>query len=906
MSISFPDELAGTFQKPLIPLNEAVGAVRSFTLAGSALTLTLVSATDKTGNRAIEITLPSAGSGDGTGLYAVARYRRTTAAGVPSVPTGNSDSDWSADYTATDRTNPYSWLALKIGTGTDPDDATGWQILPVDSPEASGVSGVSSIGAGTGISVDQATGAVTVSVDSVLEGIRTAFSGVGVKDADAGDGGVVAVQSGALNISIANTYNFDGEGNIRPYNLAIQTANPRIMVGIKNNLVPTRSDYFVRYNGSQLTPDLNQGNWTVVPGNRAGTAAQYTWYEIQLAGVTANVGAVALENIGQINHLLIPREIVDDEVEDFALRRRTARAPASRLPEASETAAGIISAAFYQRIEKAVQDDAVTNNNLTASQLQDDDAALVRDASVTQGNEIAAVRMAELDKRWYTQTDARNEVLHDYFDSAGWEAFAQGEIAITRVGNPPVEQLFTTPGFVETPGVPLGYDYTSAVVDVSPRPDDNRVLYIRVPLSVVDSGSVRLNLDLDGEAGSNPQSVQLDADQITPPRRFREVDRNATHVVYGLQFTSIAQDAQLQMQQYDLAQIDRRYVDVDDIFPDTTGKNDGDILTLVDASENTRDWRPPRHTGGALRALRDNAAIAVAVTNSSASRMESATLSMDPAFSVSTNSNGVFIIDERRLLSGRSVNTIAYNVAAVEADAELERDDDREIFASRVLAAAAFNSGNTVSEGILLSERQIHNGSGILGTSRSYAARTATGEFIVYKVYEGNAGALSFTEQSFFTISFLPTDSGAGGGASVATETLLDYQTSTIGGSHSFVEFTNAPAFRELTAADDNKMVIIDACLFNGGVPNPAPTNRDNWSIPITMTGADLRTARATTAGDDLSDVGGSTWIIAGQTYGNNSVGWNRGLLGISAGRKPMLAYNNAGGFLRLRIRLIG
>ena len=168
MPIDFADTLRGQFGTPLIPLNETAGVVRSLTLAGSALTLTLVSATDKTGDRAITITLPSGGAG----IYAVARYRRTTTTAAPDAPTSNSDSEWSSDYAAPDGTNPYSWAALKFGSGVDPDDATGWQVIPIDSPEASGNAGVSSIGAGTGISVNQATGAVTVSIDSVLESIR--------------------------------------------------------------------------------------------------------------------------------------------------------------------------------------------------------------------------------------------------------------------------------------------------------------------------------------------------------------------------------------------------------------------------------------------------------------------------------------------------------------------------------------------------------------------------------------------------------------------------------------------------------------------------------------------------------------------------------------------------------------
>ena len=733
------DQLAGTFRAPLIPLNEAVGAVRNMTLAGSALTLTLVSATDKTGDRAITVTLPSGG---GAGIYAVARYRRTTTSAAPDAPTSNSDAAWSADYTAPDGTNPYSWIALKIGSGADPNDATGWQILPVDSPEASGNAGVSSIGAGTGISVNRATGAVTVSVDSVLESIRTAFNGVGVKDADSGDGGIVAVQSGTLNISVANTYSYDGEGNIRPFNLGIQTANPRIMVGIKNDLTATRSDYFVKYNGNQLTPDLGQAAWTVVSGGRTGTAQNYTFYQIRLAGVTMNAGAVALENIGQIDSRLIPHQSVSDRVEGFAIIGTTDRAPASRLPNASASAAGIISAAFYQRIAAAVQNDNPTDSALTHTQIEDADAVLLRDSSVTTGNEIAEIAFSELDERWYPQTAARTEVLDEYFDSEGWQAFAQGEIAITRVGNPPENQLFTTPGFVTTPGVPLGYDYTSAIVDVSPRPDDNRVLYMRVPLAEVDSGQVRLNLDLDGEAGSNPQEVRLNADQITAPRRFREVDRNATYVVYGLQFTSIAEDAQLQMQKYDKAQLDTDYVDVDDVFPETGDASDGDVLTLVDASENTRAWRASHATGRlGTTTLADGSGAGLFISSLTGGHRSTFTL-FSPTFDAddAANQHGLALGRIKLTLSGRSSSSTGFGSGWDETHRFGGYVSYRDMQASSSFnSAAAFTSAG-LAGGVALDSADYYDGGVVSGYVTAYIAKNAQNQWGYYYEYIPRTG----------------------------------------------------------------------------------------------------------------------------------------------------------------------
>ena len=896
------DQLEGTFRAPLIPLNEAAGAVRDMTLAGSALTLTLVDSTSKTGDRVITRTLPSGG---GAGIYAVARYRRTTTSAAPDAPTSNSDAAWSADYTAPDGTNPYSWIALKIGSGSDPDDATGWQILPVDSPEASGNAGVTSIGAGTGISVNQATGAVTVSVDSVLESIRTAFNGVGVKAADSGDGGVLAVQSGTLNISIANTYSYDGEGNIRPFNLGIQTANPRIMVGIKNDLVASRSDYFVKYNGNQLTPDLGQAAWTIVSGGRTGTAAQYTFYQIRLAGVTMNAGAVELENIGQIDSRLIPHQSVSDRVEGYAIIGTTDRAPANRLPDASATAAGIISAAFYQRIERAVQNDAPTDSALTHTQIQDADAVLLRDSSITTGNEIAEIAFSELDERWYPQTAARSEVLDEYFDSEGWQAFSQGEIAITRVGNPPENQLFTTPGFVTTPGVPLGYDYTSAVVDVSPRPDDNRVLYMRVPLAEVDSGQVRLNLDLDGEAGSNPQEVRLNADQITAPRRFREVDRNATHVAYGLQFTSIAEDAQLQMQKYDKAQLNTDYVDVDDVFPPPTGATDGDVLTLVDASENTRAWRASHATGRlGTTALADGPGAGLFISSLTATRPSAFTL-FSPTFDLddAANQHGLALGSVTLTLSGRSSQSIGFG----------DGNDSVHRFAGfisyRELAQSTVYQAGT-HLGVALDSVDFYDATTKSGTVTVYLARNAANQLGYHYVYtpeSGYVGSGHTNVASTLEVFYEHSGTFVLPATTRTVETLVDYQTSfAIGTSAQIEEVSGATLSRVLTSADDEKDLEIDYVLYQ--TTPGAGVNRDTWGVPIRMLGEDWRTARNSIDGTALSASSGigTLWQIAGQRLGHASVGWTRGVLAKTADNKPAFAIDPAGGIARVRMRLIG
>ena len=632
----------------------------------------------------------------------------------------------------------------------------------------------------------------------------TAIGKIGRDAADAADGGIVAVQTGAVNISIANTHTYTAEGEVGAFALSTQTANPRIMVGIKNKLVDDRGLFTVLYNGNQLTPDMAQDVWTTVGGNRVGTAANYSWYQILLSGVTVNAGAVTLQYETQIPSGLIPDEAVEGVVEGFAIIGTTDRAPASRLPNASASAAGIISAAFYERIAAAVQNDNPTDSALTHTQIEDADAVLLRDSSVTTGNEIAEIAFSELDERWYPQTAARTEVLDEYFDSEGWQAFAQGEIAITRVGNPPENQLFTTPGFVTTPGVPLGYDYTSAIVDVSPRPDDNRVLYMRVPIAVVDSGAVRLNLDLDGEAGSVPQTVQLDADQVTPPRRFREVDRNATHVVYGLQFTSIAQDAQLQMQQYDPAELNLDRISVQNIVDEVNASQRLGTTTLGDGS------------GVGLFVSALNGVSRTPLT------LFSPTFDGDDA----ANQHGLAIGRVTLHLHSRSSTSIGFGAGHDTTHRFGGYVSYRDMAQSSVFNAAAAVTGPGLAGGVALDSEDFNDASTVSGAVTVYLARNAAnqwGYYIEYATRSGYVGSGNFNISSDLDLFYEHSGASVSPTPAARTvETLVDW-TRTAAGDHSITdaltEFPAAFAFsRALTSADDDKELHIRFAVTQASV----------------------------------------------------------------------------------------
>ena len=910
MSISFPDELAGTFQKPLIPLGEAVGAVRSLALAGSTLTLTLVSATDKTGDRAIPINLPSGGSG---GLYAVARYRRTTSSGTPSAPTSNSDADWSADYTAADQTNAYSWLALKIGTGSDPDDATGWQILPVDSPEASGVSGVSSIGAGTGIAVNRATGAVTVSVDDTLANIRGALSSVGTDDLSGTDGGVLAVQTSEVNLSIANGYSYTGEGGFSAYNLAAQTADPWVLVGISAGKESEIARIAVRHGGADgdLTPDLADG-WNDIGKGTVGTARNYRFYRRQFTGYTWDAGAVTLEETGQIDDRFIPRSVIDDEVEDYALRGRTERVDLDRLPEASTSQGGVITAAQYNRIAAAIQNDDLDATLLTASQIEGGDAVLLRDGSVTTGNELAEITFTELDKRWYGQTAARSEVLDEYFTSEGWQNSTTGQILTLN------NEVRTTAGASSGDILSLALlrsgDYSATPDDVSPRETD-RWIYWKAPIAADGSGAWRVQLDLDGEAGSDPQQIVFDE---TLDANFVRVGTSAdgTEVFYRRRVANLPVGATLRIQQYDHAALNRERVDVNDIFPDPTGRRDGDILTLTDAEANTRGWRSPRHAGGGLRLLLDNSAGGRQIAVGS-SDYEGTTVAPTPDFDM-TDETGVLFFDVRWVISGRNDDTINF-VRGISSgntgDAIYEREYQAEVHVPRILAQSAYIRGGA-REGLRLPSTQvtIHSGSADIGVVEAWVAKEAdTDNLVCYWYYDGlNGSALSYTLTAYWTVSYLPLGGAAAGGGAARTApvTLVDAtMDEDFDNANRFQELPVGFAFsRALAAADDDKYLVMEFAYDSGPVPNgetAATLTTEPMSTPLWVKVSDWRalTAKADSTADDGADADG--WFIGTQRVNRARDAWTRAVFGKGTNGRPGFSFASSGTLKRLRIRLV-
>ena len=110
---------------------------------------------------------------------------------------------------------------------------------------------------------------------------------------------------------------------------------------------------------------------------------------------------------GARDTFLVTISIVDRDVEGWARESTTDRVPADRLPEASASAAGIVSAADYQRIYDSVDASHLADvNKLTNAQLEDRDDLLVQDASAS-GNTLRELPISEADSRWQPATWAK-------------------------------------------------------------------------------------------------------------------------------------------------------------------------------------------------------------------------------------------------------------------------------------------------------------------------------------------------------------------------------------------------------------------------------------------------------------------------------------------------------------------
>ena len=89
---------------------------------------------------------------------------------------------------------------------------------------------------------------------------------------------------------------------------------------------------------------------------------------------------------------------------DLTLRWNRIAVPASVLPRASGTEAGIIQPEEYTRIHAAIDAEHLHDTpEVTASMIEGADALLFDDASVAdgEGSQVKEIRFSELDKRWY-------------------------------------------------------------------------------------------------------------------------------------------------------------------------------------------------------------------------------------------------------------------------------------------------------------------------------------------------------------------------------------------------------------------------------------------------------------------------------------------------------------------------
>ena len=244
---------------------------------------------------------------------------------------------------------------------------------------------------------------------------------------------------------------------------------------------------------------MAQDDWTVVSGNRAGSAAAYTWYQIHLNGVTVNAGAVMLQFETQIPNNLIADGVVDDRVEDYALRGKANRVPIARLtqniPETQLDAGtraklnatgGLGQTAVDARIQAA-------KANLVPLMV-----GWIRDGAYEPGDALIgnSTRWAAQNHRHPLAT--KQASFWNAVDGEGWNSTTKIRFAVTTAGGTALRFDSTKPAA----NAARAFHYTTAAPnDVSPR-QVNVWITFSVADADADKNSLRVNYDVGG--GDDP------------------------------------------------------------------------------------------------------------------------------------------------------------------------------------------------------------------------------------------------------------------------------------------------------------------------------------------------------------------------------------------------------------------
>ena len=544
-------------------------------------------------------------------------------------------------------------------------------------------------------------------------GTLAAIGKVGRDAADGGDGGVVAVQQGAVNISIANTHAYSAEGEIGAYTLSTQTASPRVMVGIKNELVDDLAQFTVLYNGDQLTPDLAQDDWSPVSGGRVGSAAAYTWYQILLSGVTMNAGAVSLQFQAQIPDALIPT----DRVEDYAVKGKANRLPVARLtqniPETQFDAgtraklnrpAGLGAMAVDARIQAA-------KANLAPLMVGWLRGADYEPGGAQIGN---SPRWAASNHRHALST--KQASFWNAVQGEGWNATTKIQFAVTTAGGTALRFDSAKPGA----NAARAFHYTtSAPDDVSPR-RVNVWITARVSDADADKNSLRINNDVGGGDDPNPKYIVLGQDQ---DNNFEETDRwtdasGDSWVAYSYLAQNLPVGATLGGEEHDPLEFNLDLLDIQNIISALHDQQRLGTTTLGDGP------------GVGLF-------ISSIVGNSrSTFTLFSPTFDADDA----ANQHGLAIGRVTLTLSGRSSTSTGFGPGHDTKHRFGGYVSYRDMEESSAFNSAALFTSAGLAGGVALDAEDYYDGTSVSGTVTCYIAKNAANEWGYYYEYIHRTG----------------------------------------------------------------------------------------------------------------------------------------------------------------------
>ena len=609
-----------------------------------------------------------------------------------------------------------------------------------------GTGDIEGVTAGTGLAGGGTTGTVTLRLDDNANQVVDTLRGIGITPVSGADAGVLAVQTSQVNLSIANMARFyNTQGEIVPYTVPSPTSNPWVLVGIANGKVSQISQYFLKHDRTQITPDIGDDGWTNLGRGTVGNARNFTFFRRQFTGFVWSADPVTVEDLVKIDDRLIPRSVVDDIVEAWAEKGRMDLIPAGKLPVASASSSGIINSTRFNMITNSLQvDDIHGTAEIQNNEIEDADAVLLDDASVSTGSELKEIRFSQLDERWYKQ-DAKRDDVFNAFTGGGWANSTTAEIAVVSSSDARPRFDGTAPTLAQA----QGFSYSAAPDDVSPR-QTNQFSTYRLPIAAQN----RL---------SSWRWTSSETDEpltVVPISGTTLLGMDTTHLYYTYNVADAPVGAKFRIQELDPYELDRAHVNVDDVFP--AGGSDGNVLTLTDAQNRTREWRGTTHGYGGLTEILSRHAQGLSITNTS-SPVFSTQVTPSPDLDI-TGMHGIIFVDVEWRITGGSVNTINFlpNVgtgvgATPVSDAVYTMEESDSVSYASVLAGTTYLSGNIRGVKLADLDATVYSGAATLGTASVYVSRDSNDNVTFYSHWLGASGAESLTLTPYYTVSYLST-----------------------------------------------------------------------------------------------------------------------------------------------------